>query len=461
MPEITITEIATIIGAIALLIPTAALLQYRQYRQEESNKDFRSIVEKLSAGKKGERIASASSLGTFIKKGGKFYDESIDVLVNTVSMELDYNVLNAIRGSLEKTEKKDYIYVIEKLLAIDRNFFVYEYPIKSWANIIKKDIEKVKEASSKEEYLFSWDKIPGNDNWKLIEFLRQNFNIDWVETAKIEKIDDDKTIRVSSEKNFLIIELNDEKTRVNILIDDDRTDNFIVKAENDELHIYKEDASKVNKVIFNNLEKEIIQKQEMCSKFEKDLNELKFNDEFVKNFIASFLMAVNPPIKNLKFYRNSMDFVVLSDIELTRSEILLSSFSQTVINGTIFNNATIVNSVFSYSSFEKSKFVNCKIESSLFDYVTFKDVDFSGSEFKDVFFVGADLTGVNFKDAKGLEVIYFYKADTSKAEFDDDFKKKLNETNITELEFKEYIISKSELPQQRRKEIISIMEAFK
>jgi len=59
----------------------------------------------------------------------------------------------------------------------------------------------------KEEYLFSWDDIPENDNLKLIEFLMQNFDIDWVKAAKIEKIDNDKTIRVSTEKNLLLLKL--------------------------------------------------------------------------------------------------------------------------------------------------------------------------------------------------------------------------------------------------------------
>ena len=88
-------------------------------------------------------------------------------------------------------------------------------------------------------YLFSWNKIPGNDDERFIEFLKQNFSIDWVKTAKIEKIDDDKTIKVSTEMNSLSLRLNNEKTKVNLQIDDDRTDEFIVKTENGKLNIYK------------------------------------------------------------------------------------------------------------------------------------------------------------------------------------------------------------------------------
>lgn len=99
--------------------------------------------------------------------------------------------------------------------------------------------------------LFSWSKIPGNNNERLLEFLKQNFGIDWIETAKIEKIDDDKTIRVSIEKSSLSLRLNDRKTKVNLEIDDGRTYEFTVRTENGELNIYraKEDIDKAKKCL--------------------------------------------------------------------------------------------------------------------------------------------------------------------------------------------------------------------
>lgn len=89
------------------------------------------------------------------------------------------------------------------------------------------------------EYLFSWNKIPGNDNKRLIEFLEQKLGIKWVKTAEIEKIDENRTIRVSTEKNSLSLKLNAEKTQIELEIDDGRTDEFVVKTENGELNIYK------------------------------------------------------------------------------------------------------------------------------------------------------------------------------------------------------------------------------
>lgn len=89
------------------------------------------------------------------------------------------------------------------------------------------------------QYLFGWENIPGNDNEKLIEFLMQDFSIEWIKTAKINKTDDDKTIMVTNDKNYLSITLNNKKTDVNVEIDDGKTDKFIVKTENGKLNIYK------------------------------------------------------------------------------------------------------------------------------------------------------------------------------------------------------------------------------
>lgn len=92
-------------------------------------------------------------------------------------------------------------------------------------------------------YLFSWDEVPGGDNERLEEFLIQRFGIDWVRMAKIEKIDDDRTIKVSGYcsrgiAHFLSLKLNNEKTRVKLEIDDSITAILYVKSESGKLNIY-------------------------------------------------------------------------------------------------------------------------------------------------------------------------------------------------------------------------------
>ena len=94
--------------------------------------------------------------------------------------------------------------------------------------------------SHRKQYWFSWNEIPGKDKERLIGFLKKRFNIEWADSAKIEKIDDDMTIRLSFGKNYLTLKLNDDETKVILKIDDGRTDEFIAKKEKEKLNIYRE-----------------------------------------------------------------------------------------------------------------------------------------------------------------------------------------------------------------------------
>jgi hypothetical protein len=95
--------------------------------------------------------------------------------------------------------------------------------------------------------IFNWDKIikeDNNENFILVQFLKRNYDIDWVKEAKISIIDD-KTIKVYTENNFLTLKLNTEKTRVNLEIDGIGKDEFIAKIDNGELIIYTSDIDTI------------------------------------------------------------------------------------------------------------------------------------------------------------------------------------------------------------------------
>ncbi len=96
-------------------------------------------------------------------------------------------------------------------------------------------IRKDKKKTKRKKYLFSWNEIPGNDTDQFIKFLKKNYGVPWVKTAKIEKIDDGKTISVSNEKNSLLLTLNNDKNEAILTIN--TTDEFIVKKENGNLNI--------------------------------------------------------------------------------------------------------------------------------------------------------------------------------------------------------------------------------
>jgi virginiamycin B lyase len=98
--------------------------------------------------------------------------------------------------------------------------------------------EKFAEYELPAEPIFSWDEIPGNDNVRLFEFLTKRFQLLWVQIADVEKIDNGKTIRISTARNYLSITLDDERTKASLVTDDGRSYKFVVKKDNDKLNVY-------------------------------------------------------------------------------------------------------------------------------------------------------------------------------------------------------------------------------
>lgn len=100
-------------------------------------------------------------------------------------------------------------------------------------------------------YLFSWDEIPGNGNGRLIYFLHREHRLDLLRDTKIEKIDNNRTIRVTGGENTVLLKLSDEKTKVNLEIDDGRTAELIANMENGKLNIYGATTDKGSTIILN------------------------------------------------------------------------------------------------------------------------------------------------------------------------------------------------------------------
>ncbi|MFZ3382990.1 MAG: ATP-binding protein [Candidatus Methanoperedens sp.] len=95
-------------------------------------------------------------------------------------------------------------------------------------------------AAADSRHLFGWDEIPGNDSENLIDFVKKELGLDWVMDAKIEKIDNYRTIIISSDKNSLLLKLNDDKTKINLMTEDVNTEIWTAKMENGKLEVYYE-----------------------------------------------------------------------------------------------------------------------------------------------------------------------------------------------------------------------------
>ena len=99
-------------------------------------------------------------------------------------------------------------------------------------------LEYTGEKYLKSQYLFSWDSIPGNDNEKLLRYLRDNLNIDWAEKAEIRKSRDGKTIYLFKGDNTAEIMLDAEKEKATLKINGGNTDELTVKKEDGMLNLY-------------------------------------------------------------------------------------------------------------------------------------------------------------------------------------------------------------------------------
>lgn len=121
-------------------------------------------------------------------------------------------------------------------------------------------IDFIKTTSFKnEKYLFGWDSVHGNDNNRLLSFLKEDFNINWVDNAEITKTYDNKTIRIFNEEKMVEITLDEDKKKAMLKIGEARICDLLVKRENSKLNIYrsggKEFSRPSKRVIFDDYPK--------------------------------------------------------------------------------------------------------------------------------------------------------------------------------------------------------------
>jgi hypothetical protein len=148
--------------------------------------------------------------------------QEIDGIDHVENLKLDYNgpgekflfCWNEIQES-ENTNFTDYLI---------KNFNVDWV---STATIISSD--KLKSS------LYSWDEFLENDS-RLKEFIIQNFNEIWINEATVDR-SVGNIILFSYAENCLSLRLNYTKTMIKVIINNSRTEEFIVKKENGKLII--------------------------------------------------------------------------------------------------------------------------------------------------------------------------------------------------------------------------------
>ena len=179
---------------------------------------------------------------------------------------------NTLKPLLEERPCHVYIRKVrEKLMdmleELDRNISNPRYIPEQWMTntidaiqkIIKRLIDKRKALENELPpkvfgvtdtlYLFSWDNVPGNDNKKLQNFLKDDIDIDWAENAEITK--DGITISITKGKNSAKIIMNDEKKKATIETRDGRTHltHLRVIKQDGKLNIYKNFLTSEDRVL--------------------------------------------------------------------------------------------------------------------------------------------------------------------------------------------------------------------
>lgn len=94
-----------------------------------------------------------------------------------------------------------------------------------------------------ERYLFSWDEITGIDCCRLIEFLKKDLGIEWVKEEHIQEKEIFDKLTISDEKKSISLILNDNKTKIHLIIDPCLTIELLVKEENGKLNVYYQCSS--------------------------------------------------------------------------------------------------------------------------------------------------------------------------------------------------------------------------
>lgn len=84
-------------------------------------------------------------------------------------------------------------------------------------------------------FLFSWENVPGNESNRLLSFLKNDLQIDWVDNAQITKDEENKIIRVFRHGDSIEIMLYTESAYLKI---GDRAYDLAVRYENATHNVY-------------------------------------------------------------------------------------------------------------------------------------------------------------------------------------------------------------------------------
>jgi hypothetical protein len=88
-------------------------------------------------------------------------------------------------------------------------------------------------------YVFNWNNVPGSESETLRKFLIEEYNVDWVGEAEINKTDDNKIIQIRKDEKTAQIILDEQEEKARLIVNNDKRLDLLVKSERDMLNVYK------------------------------------------------------------------------------------------------------------------------------------------------------------------------------------------------------------------------------
>jgi hypothetical protein len=82
-----------------------------------------------------------------------------------------------------------------------------------------------------EDFLFSWENVPGDKDEKLIRFLQDDLKLTWVKNATISNTKDNNTITIVNGNDSAEMVISDDKTKATVKIDDKSKDLKVISPK--------------------------------------------------------------------------------------------------------------------------------------------------------------------------------------------------------------------------------------
>jgi hypothetical protein len=222
---------SALIVTVLLIIFFASLTTFSVGASEKRSFDITSIT--INFDKTDATFTVEYDISSFPKVFILFLgSKSLEPKINSVFSGFDYDII--------KMDADKAVLRVRNISRPEKEYYLHDSvrfgeSIKTVLYIYTPDSPDPKKYSR--VYLFDWSSVPGNDNGKLLKFLKDDLEINWVKNATIIKQEDDKVIRIFSGNNSIEIVRENDKEAI-IKLSNGKTYDLQVENDRGKYYIY-------------------------------------------------------------------------------------------------------------------------------------------------------------------------------------------------------------------------------